>query len=143
MEQFLPCLLCQEDLCGTSWILTFALMFCLFHVCAGSFAICSFCDLWKLRTVFVSSSCGKSCRCLFFFLLDFLSKLSRHPLGGSQPWIEQQLNCWKSLYLGYSWLCSPVNNVIGNSEYLLENFKKLTPCTGPLGLKRHRCIICF
>lgn len=128
-DQFLPCLLCLEDLCGTSWILNFSLMFCLFHVCAGSLAICS--------------------DCLYFFLLwKKLQMPLVFPFG--LPWASSTGILWMVLSIRLSSSSTAESLCIWDvHEYvpllmmtqaalnfiltLLDSIKKLTPSTGPLG----------
>lgn len=129
VNQFLSCLLCFEDLCSTSWILTSELMLGLFHeaLCIASYTVCSISDLWNLESICVSSFCGRNQRCLFLFLLEFTKQAQQASFGWpySQHWTEQQLNSRKSLYSGYSLTCCPINDVICDSDphsYSLRSF---------------------
>lgn len=84
-DQFLPWFLNFEDLCGTSWILTSALMFCLFHVFPNLFSF------WSLKT--------GDCLC-FFLLWKKLQMPLLIPAGLS--WTSSTGILWMVLSIGLS-----------------------------------------
>lgn len=132
-DQFLPCFLYFEDLCGSSWILTSALMFCLFPVFSNLFSF------WSLKTE--DGLC-------FFLLWKKLQMPLLFPVGLS--WTSSTGILWVVLSIGLSsslaaeslciWdvhECVPLlmlsQAALNFILVLLGNIKKLTPSTGPLG----------